>query len=323
MSLDKFKGCILGGMCGDVLGATVEGANPDLIAKKYPNGLTRYEKHGPRPYGKYTDDSQMTIALLKSLTRDITCNPFDCAKSYANDFEVHRGYGETAFRIMQDLRNGADYKTTATKYLPGGSYANGGAMRIAPIGLVYANDQQNMLQAVKNALLCTHVHPDAIDGAYIQALAVSLLYNTKLECFDTNSFLEKLEESSTSDLKFKIWYIKNKLHSVSRVSDWTSYLNGPEWQQEIEIRNTVSERFQIKATDAVACSLLAFCTHWEQPEAAVIAAVHYGGDTDTVAAMTGNLAFALHGETKIPKEWLEHLENKDIATSLCENLLTT
>lgn len=32
---------------------------------------------------------------------------------------------------------GADWRTTATKYIPDGSFADGGAMRIAPVGLAY------------------------------------------------------------------------------------------------------------------------------------------------------------------------------------------
>ncbi len=32
---------------------------------------------------------------------------------------------------------------------------------------------------------------------------------------------------------------------------------------------------------------VALCWHWESPEDALAAAVHYGGDTDTVAAIAG------------------------------------
>ena len=40
--------------------------------------------------------------------------------------------------------------------------------------------------------------------------------------------------------------------------------------------------FQIAAVDAVACALCALCFHWGHPEDMVVAAVHYGGDTDTI-----------------------------------------
>jgi poly(ADP-ribose) glycohydrolase ARH3 len=48
------------------------------------------------------------------------------------------------------------------------------------------------------------------------------------------------------------------------------------------------EGFQIKATDAVAAAIWAMVAHWEgRPEDAIIAAVHFGGDTDTIACMAG------------------------------------
>jgi hypothetical protein len=51
---------------------------------------------------------------------------------------------------------------------------------------------------------------------------------------------------------------------------------------------TPGEGFQIKGTDAVAAAIWAVVAHWEgQPQDAIVAAVHYGGDTDTIACMAG------------------------------------
>ncbi len=49
----------------------------------------------------------------------------------------------------------------------------------------------------------------------------------------------------------------------------------------------MAARFQIRADDAAAAALLALCWHWGAPEEALVAAVHYGGDTDTIAAIVG------------------------------------
>jgi poly(ADP-ribose) glycohydrolase ARH3 len=317
-SLSKFQGCILGGMCGDVLGATVEGAKSDFIAYKYPNGLVCFDKYGSRPYGCYTDDSQMTLALLKSLQRtNLVCNAEDCARSYADHFQINRGYGETVFKIMVDLRNKCDYKTIANKYIPEGSYANGGAMRIAPIGLIYANRAlDDMKIAVKDALLCTHTHPHGIEGATIQAAAISYLY--KVNNFDVNLFLQYLIDISS--IPDKLIYIRDNLRVVDQITNMTEYLKSSSWDHELAIRYVISERFQIKALDAVACAILAFCTHWRDPANAVVCAIHYGGDTDTIASMTGNLAFALWGIKHIPKVWLDNLEDRDSTLELCKQI---
>jgi poly(ADP-ribose) glycohydrolase ARH3 len=48
------------------------------------------------------------------------------------------------------------------------------------------------------------------------------------------------------------------------------------------------EGFQIKGTDAAAAAIWACVAHWEGPPVdAIIAGVHYGGDTDTIACMAG------------------------------------
>lgn len=77
---------------------------------------------------------------------------------------------------MGALLNGADYRTTGRIEFPNGSFGNGGAMRISPVGLAYRHASDEVLhQTVESALLCTHVHPEAIDGAFVQAKAVSIL----------------------------------------------------------------------------------------------------------------------------------------------------
>lgn len=75
--------------------------------------------------------------------------------------------------------------------------------------------------------------------------------------------------------------------SPSIKADWTVYLKSSEWQFELDIMYSVAAAFQIRADDASAAALCAMCFHWDEPEDAVIAAVHYGGDTDTVASMVG------------------------------------
>ena len=48
-----------------------------------------------------------------------------------------RGYGKSAAQVLQALQEGADPGDTGERFRPGGSYGNGGAMRIAPLGLAY------------------------------------------------------------------------------------------------------------------------------------------------------------------------------------------
>jgi hypothetical protein len=89
------------------------------------------------------------------------------------------------------------------------------------------------------------------------------------------------------------------------------------------LARTLGASFQIKAVDALgyapsflnlignSCSLWAFVNNWNNPEQAVMDAVALGGDTDTLAAITGALCGALHGTHWIPKRWYNNIENGD------------
>lgn len=70
---------------------------------------------------------------------------------------------------------------------------------------------------------------------------------------------------------------------------WSHYFASPGWADELRLQGELAECFQIRADDAAAAALAALCLHWGNPEDAVIAAVHYGGDTDTVAAITSTI----------------------------------
>jgi poly(ADP-ribose) glycohydrolase ARH3 len=66
---------------------------------------------------------------------------------------------------------------------------------------------------------------------------------------------------------------------------------------------------RIRASEAVAAALWAFLRYGQTPEECVIRAVNFGGDTDTIGAMAGALAGALHGTAWIPARWREMIEN--------------
>ena len=77
---------------------------------------------------------------------------------------------------MAAVAGGADIRTVGRLAFPSGSFANGGAMRIAPIGVAFRNaGDQELRVAVENAIVSSHRHPEAIDGAVVMAKAVAFL----------------------------------------------------------------------------------------------------------------------------------------------------
>jgi ADP-ribosylglycohydrolase len=169
---DKSVGCLLGCMFGDAIGAAVEGHLAKDIREEFPLGLTRYvpRSHmgvyqlGPRR-GMYTDDSQCMLALLSSLVSNKGLDPEDCAMSYALFFQHKplRGYPRSAQMVFKGLLGGVSYTNTGRIAFKDGSYANGGCMRIHPVGVAFRNATNDELyEAVRLAIISSHVHPCGI-----------------------------------------------------------------------------------------------------------------------------------------------------------------
>ena len=155
------------------MGAAVEGWTASEIHEKHSRLQDFQDSH--RGFGRYTDDTQMTLALAASLVEVGRLSAEHVSSKYAERYEGWRGYGGAAHHVMQALRQDADYRRTGRLGFAEGSFGNGGAMRIAPVGLVYRHATDQVLrQVVTDALLCTHVHPEAIDGAFVQAKAVAV-----------------------------------------------------------------------------------------------------------------------------------------------------
>jgi poly(ADP-ribose) glycohydrolase ARH3 len=297
-------GSLLGTAVGDILGANVEFFSRDEILQEYGQ-LTDFLDSPARPKGMFTDDTEMTIALATSL---VSCRALDgrhCAMTYARAFVAppRRGYGPSVSKILDLLAGGADFRMTGRAIHLQGSYANGGAMRIAPVGLAFRNASQDILyRAVEVALLCTHVHPEAVDGAFIQAKAISELcrWNDASDARITELLACLQSLARTEPMRLRIGLILEGM--AQRWSD-------EKFLAMVCTPNEFGEQFQIHAAQAVACALWSFANEWNRPEVCVIRAVMLGGDTDTVGAMTGALAGSLHGMQWIPNRWYEAMEN--------------
>jgi poly(ADP-ribose) glycohydrolase ARH3 len=289
---DRVIGCLLGVACGDILGAAVEGSAAYEIIERY--GELRDFQDAGRGFGCYTDDTQMTLALAESL---VECRGIDAARvsaKYAEFYEPWRGYGGAARRVLRLLADGGDYRGTGRLQFPEGSFGNGGAMRIAPAGLAYRHASNEILQeVVEDAIVCTHVHPEAIDGALVQAKAVAIAATTEPASFEPAAMLRALSSLCRTDtLRAKLAALDDGLrHNDDDAFVIARVGNG------------------ILASQAVPAALWALLRYWRTPEECVIRAVSFGGDTDTIGAMAGALVGALHGASWIPARWYDNIEN--------------
>src|SRR5215470_3718430 len=135
---DRFRGCLLGLAIGDALGGKFEAQSAEGIQARFPtpDRLIEY----PTEEIWYTDDTQMAIGVAEAL---IECGEIVegklCAAFVAN-YVPSRGYGRGARAVLDAMEEGRDYKAVAERHFSGGSYGNGAAMRVAPVGLFFRDD---------------------------------------------------------------------------------------------------------------------------------------------------------------------------------------
>lgn len=304
----RFVGSLLGCAFGDVLGAAVEMRSRAEILRQHPQ-LLRDFLPTERGYGRYTDDTEMTLALAGSILHSGDVDAADCARAYAEAFSPLRGYGSSAALILTALQQGADWRKTGTMLFADGSFGNGAAMRIAPVGLLYGHLDAAALSAkVKAAIWMTHTHPEALEATVLQARAIGMLLQY---------------EDSPDSRKFVAGLIRYLPESI---------LNGKlQLLAELLDRQAAAEAViagfgcGVRSRDSWPAALWAALRFCDDPEEAIIQAVNLGGDTDTIGAMTGALVGALHGDNWFPRRWADNLENgvagRDELISVAEKLV--
>jgi len=319
--IDKCVGCILVTMIGDILGASVEGWRASLIKGTHGTLWDFVEgKHmgvkEPR-YGMYSDDTNSTLALCSSLVEKSVLDPAHVALENCRFYQhlPPRGYSDQSESIMLSLISGEiDYTESGTYFLPKGSWANGGAMKIAPIGIAFSNVSNDILyEAARLAILSTHCHKEGIDGAWLQAKAVAVLLKSSSQNFEGRKFLEDMRNLAKTD-KMKMQF-NRVLHHYDNNSNAETV--------SCSVMNSVGEIgsfFQLRASQSVPLAFWALAKFYKDPEEGLVQIVSMGGDTDTIAAIGGALFGALLGTEWIPTRWWSNIENGEYGRDYAVNL---
>ena len=164
--LSKFQGCFIGLALGDALCAPYEGGILEGL-------LWRLIGRTSDGRMRFTDDTQMSLDLARSLTEKGALDQDHIAQSFAHSYRWSRGYGPSAAKLLKRIKAGASWQVENTRQHPQGSYGNGAAMRAPIIALAYNNQPEEMENAVYRASLITHAHPLGIEGARLIAQVVS------------------------------------------------------------------------------------------------------------------------------------------------------
>ena len=276
---DRAVGAMLGLAVGDALGTTLEFSRRDSKPR-----VTDIVGGGPfsLPPGAWTDDTAMAVALASSLIEKRGLDETDLIERFC-DWQDNGEYSctGTCFDIGMTVQQAlARYRSTGDPIAGSTnprSAGNGSLMRLAPVAIRYWQDRPTLRDVAARQSRITHGAPEAVDGcvAYSEVLA------------DAIAGLPR--------------------HEVMRIrqGDYAGAIApimAGSWRGK--------QRHEISSSGYVAHSLEAalWCVSRTASFAqAVILAANLGDDSDTVAAITGQLAGAIYGKEGIPQDWLDKL----------------
>ena len=266
------------------------------------------------PGSNYTDDSVMTIAVAEWLFTD-EYHSIDtlenCMVSIARNYPCPQGgYGGGFRKWLFDPEELIDYdekrlstfitleealkklnasKTEAPKRKPYNSWGNGSAMRASAVGWMFDTLEETERVAKISAEI-THNHPEGIKGAQATAAAIFL------------ARIGKNKEEIRNYISTTYGY------NLARTCDDIR----PVYKWESSCQGTVPE------------AIVAFLDSTDF-ESAIRLAVSLGGDSDTLACITGGIAEAFYKEipaeiakkmwSKLPEKFKEIIKSVESRTS--------
>lgn len=289
MLRSKFVGSLVGSALGDALGRSFEGWRIEPFS------------------GRWTDDTHMMIGVAESLIEKRGFDGSHMAQTFIRNYEDEpwRGYAFGPPQVFRWIRSGVAWNEAARRLFGGeGSYGNGAAMRVAPVGLFCYDDPKQLRAIAYASSEITHTHELGREGAALQAYAVALAVNEDPSSqLDVSAFLGKLRDFTRNEV------YTEKLKRVERLFD------------EADRRRVVRGLGNgIEAHRSVPTAIYCFLRNSRSFEEAVRYAISLGGDTDTIGAMTGAISGAYHGAEDIPEGWKSWLERRGYIETLAEKL---
>ncbi|TXJ45881.1 ADP-ribosylglycohydrolase family protein [Brachyspira aalborgi] len=226
----------------------------------------------------FTDDTVMTIAIADAIINGAKSENFILSmKKWGCDY-IDKSYG-ASFRRWLKSENSEPYN----------SWGNGSAMRVSPCGWVaklsepFEEGLKLTEDLAKKSAEVTHNHPEGIKGAQATASSIFFMRHGK-------------SKNAIEEYKNKLKdYIQNKYKY-----DLNFTLN--------EIRPSYA--FNESCQKTVPQAIVSFLES-ENFEDAIRNAISIGGDSDTLAAITGSIAEASYGIPEdIKEKAINYLDNE-------------
>lgn len=272
----------------DAFGAHLEFTTPDYLDRVIRQGLL------PKGRWHYTDDTNMALSIYQILRENGEIDQEKLAASFAKRFERGRGYGAGASRMLQRVVAGADWRQESQAMFSGtGSYGNGAAMRIPPLGAYFADDFAACVENARRSAEVTHRHPEGIAGGIAVAVATAKVMQASgnIEAARRGYFETIIEHTPASE-------VRNKIRIASELES-----DDPRYAAAI-----LGNGSAISAQDTVPFVVWSAFTALSSYEDAIWRTASVGGDVDTTCAMVGGMVACMLGVESISAQWRERRE---------------
>jgi len=253
---------------------------------------TRLLPQGP---WRYTDDTLMAMSVFWCLKRHGCINQRSLVSSFVHHYDPSRGYGSSMYGVFSRIRQGEEWEAVSKSLFQGlGSFGNGAAMRVCPLGAYFADDPELCANEARLSAEVTHAHPEGIAGAIAVALAAA--YACKVESGRRGYGLTLIE--------FVLPYVpggeeRQKLERAAQI---------PANEDARTVAALLGNGSQVSAQDTVPFCIWCAGTYLNDFEEALWSAVTVLGDMDTNCAIVGGIVASHVGISGVPVGWAMNRE---------------
>ncbi|MBB1243572.1 ADP-ribosylglycohydrolase family protein [Streptomyces durbertensis] len=271
---------------GDALGSQF------FVPTNYP---LLHRREAPPGSWQWTDDTEMAASVVAVLLERGAVHQDTLAASFAHRHDFDRGYGPAVNRMLRQIRQeGADWRELASALFDGrGSWGNGAAMRVAPLGAWFADDAERAAVEAEHSAFVTHQHREAVCGAMAVAAAAALraaVPRWRVE-----------EGPRLLDAVVELVPRSAVQAGLRRARDMLDY------GDVATVAAVLGCGRRTSAHDTVPFALWAATRHGGDFTEAVWAAATAGGDVDTTCAIVGGV-LASGPDCRVPEEWHRRAE---------------
>ncbi|GAA2771096.1 ADP-ribosylglycohydrolase family protein [Streptomyces showdoensis] len=283
-AVDSLSGLAFGDAFGDRWFGILRREGPGALEARVPPA---------EPSWLWSDDTAQALVLVRELAEgggvvDQDRLALRLAEAYAED--PHRGYGASMHDVLRRIGAGEPWREVVAGQFGGqGSWGNGAAMRVAPLGAWLAEDLDAVAEQAARQSTVSHHHPEAVAGAVAVALAAALATRSRGGPAPARAAFLGAVAARLPDGD-----VRSGLRIAARMPARTSVRHAAE---------VLGSGYRMSGPDTVPYALWCAAGNLDDLEEGLWTTVGGRGDIDTTCAVAGGVIAARTGVAALPPTW--------------------